>query len=405
MSAAAAVCAGALALAGGPAASAAATAPPSVTTGAVSAVTPTTASVTGTVDPNGAATTWYVQYGLETATSWTTSTAVRSAGAGSANESVTVSLTGLSPATSYRYRFVATSSAGTTDGTAGVFNTSAAPSVTTGAASAIGASSAILNGSVDAQGLATSWYFQYGLSTSYGSKTAMKLLAAGPSTTNVSQPVSGLAPHSTYHFRLVATSKAGTSFGTDFTLTTGLSVTLSASATSVVYTKFVNLSGAVASGKSGVQVTIMAERFNETSFSGIAAVTTNSGGSWSFSAQPSVRTTYEAFADGGTSSPIVVGVSPAVFLTVERSGALVTRVVGATSFAGHVLQLQRLQHGFWVTWKHVLLATGGRATFATSLPIGRTSIRMAIGPFVPGINQAGPGYLAGYSSPAIYVRK
>ena len=52
-----------------------------------------------------------------------------------------------------------------------------------------------------------------------------------------------------------------------------------------------------------------------------------------------------------------------------------------------------------MTWKHVLLGVGGRATFATAWLVGRTLVRMAIGPFVPGVNQAGPGCSPGYSSP------
>jgi hypothetical protein len=286
-----------------------------------------------------------------------------------------------------------------------VFNTSAAPAVITNAANNVTASGAVLNGSVNPEGLATTWYFEYGTTTSYGSKTPSKQMAVSPNPTDVNSTVTALAPHSTYHFRLVASSTAGKSYGSDFTFTTGLSVSLNAPSSPLTYGGFIRLSGVVASRASGVQVTIMSEPYSATSFSGIAQVTTGSGGYWQYSAQPTILTSYEAYANNGSSSPVVVSVSPAVFLTVNRSGSLTTRVVGATSFAGHVLQLQRLNRGLWVTWKHVLLVSGGRATFATSLPKGRTEIRMAIGPFVPGVNQAGPGYLAGYSPVASYYEK
>lgn len=377
-------------------------APPTATTGAVTSVLPTSAVVTGTVDPNGTATTWDVEYGLSTSTSYGSKTPAKSAGSGKTDVGVSSSLTGLAPATSYRYRIVATSSAGTTDGEAGIFNTSAAPAIVTGAASHLTASSATLNGVVNPEALATSWYFEYGTSTSYGSKTPTRSLPASPNNTKVSAAISGLAPQATYHFRVVASSSAGKSLGADFTLTTGLSVTLNTPVSTVVYGGFVNLSGAVASGQAGDHVTVMSERYNQNSFEGIAAVVTGNGGTWRYSAQPTVRTTYEASANGGASSPIVVSVSPAVYLTVNRAGRLSTRVVGAVSFASHVLQLQRLSHGLWVTWKHVLLNDNARATFFTSLPRGRTAIRMAIGPFVPGINQAAPGYLAGYSRAISY---
>ncbi|MCU1493045.1 MAG: hypothetical protein JWO62_809, partial [Acidimicrobiaceae bacterium] len=374
------------------------------TTGAVTSVQPTSAVVTGTVNPNGAATTWYFEYGLSTSTSYGAKSVAKSAGSGTADVSVSGSLTGLAPATSYHYRVVATSSAGTTQGAAGVFNTSAAPSALTEAATHLTSSTATLNGIVNSEGQATSWYFEYGTSTSYGSKTPLTSLAASPNDTNVSVSVSNLAPRTTYHFRVVATSGVGTSRGSDLTLTTGLSVTLNASVSTITYSKFVNLTGTVASGRSGDTVTVLSERFDQTSFFRIAAVVTGAGGSWSYSAQPTVRTSFEVTANGGTSSPIVVSVRPVVYLTVVAGGRLSTRVIAASSFASHVLQFQRLSHGLWVTYKHVRLDANAKATFATSLPRGQSAIRMAIGPFVPGIDQASPGYLAGYSRVVSYHR-
>jgi hypothetical protein len=378
---------------------------PNATTGSVTSVTPTSAAVTGSVNPNGTLTTWYFQYGLSTSTTYSSKTLDKSAGAGKAVVHVTASLTGLTPATSYHYRVVATSSVATVYGGSGIFNTSAAPSVVTGAASAITATSATLNGIVNPQALATNWYFEYGLSTTYGLKTAAHTLAAGPNNTSVSVGISDLTPDSTYHFRVVATSSAGTSVGVDFTLTTGLSVTLNASASTVVYGSTVDLSGKVASGLSGVLVTIENEPFNVRAFSGIASTTTASGGTWSYTAQPTVRTTFEAIASNGTSSPLIISVRPAVYLSLAASGNLSTRVEGAVSFSYHVLQLQRLSKGLWVTWKPVRLNGSAQATFSTSLPVGKTSIRMAIGPFVLGINQAAPGYLAGFSRSTTYTRK
>lgn len=383
----------------------AASAPPSVTTGAVTAVEPATVTVSGSVNPNGTATTWSFEYGLETNANYPSSTPIKSVGSGKSAVSVSASLSGLAAATSYHYRLVATSAAGKTDGSTGVFNTSAAPVVVTGGASAVGASRATFKATVDPEALATTWYFQYGTTTNYGSKTAAKTLVASPNATTVSVAVTSLLPRTTYHFRIVATSGAGTSYGADLSLTTDLSVSIGSSVSSVVYGRFVRLSGAVSNGKAGARVTVMSERFDASSFSGIASVVTGAGGSWAYSVQPVVRTTYEVFANGGTSSPVLVSVSPAVFLTVNRTGTLTTRVVGAISFAGHVLQLQRLQRGLWVTWKHVLLQAGARATFETSLPKGRTPIRMAIGPFVAGIDQAAPGYLAGYSGSTTYFQR
>ena len=96
---------------------------PSAITGPVTSVGPTTATATGTVNPGGQATTWYVEYG--TSTSYGTKTANVSAGSGTANTAVSASLTGLTPGTTYHYRVVATNSSGTARGADGIFTTSA----------------------------------------------------------------------------------------------------------------------------------------------------------------------------------------------------------------------------------------------------------------------------------------
>ncbi len=386
-------------------ANAAAPAAPSVTTGSVSAVSPNSVTVSGSVNPNGASTTWYVEYGPSGGSGFPAHTSIHDAGAGTVPEALSASLSGLSPATTYRYRFVATNSSGSVDGTAGIVNTTAAPAVVTSAASQLSASGATLNGIVNPEGATTSWYFEYGLTTSYGSRTSGRTLAQSPNNFNVSAKLSSLAPRSTYHYRIVASSVSGTTRGADAQFTTGLSVTLNTSTSEVVYGGLATLSGKVASGHSGVAVTLLGERFDQSSYSALASVSTTNGGYWSYQSRPVARTSFEASAEGGVSSPVLVGVRPAVFLSVLRSGSLLTRVVAATSFGSHVLQLQRLSHGLWATWKSVRLNSLGKAHFSTVLPIGRTTIRMAIGPFVPGIDQASPGYLAGFSRSKVYVRQ
>ena len=79
---------------------------PAAITGPVTSVGPTTATVTGTVNPGGQATTWYVEYG--TSTSYGAKTSNVSAGSGTANTAVSANLTGLTPGTTYHYRVVAT---------------------------------------------------------------------------------------------------------------------------------------------------------------------------------------------------------------------------------------------------------------------------------------------------------
>jgi hypothetical protein len=101
--------------------------------------------------------------------------------------------------------------------------TAQGPTVITGSASSITANSATLNGSVNPNGLATTYYFQYGTSTAYGQTVTPSLNSAGSGTTalNVYSPtVLNLVPNTTYHFRLVASSSAGTTPGGDQYFTT-----------------------------------------------------------------------------------------------------------------------------------------------------------------------------------------
>jgi phospholipase C len=97
-----------------------------------------------------------------------------------------------------------------------------APVVETSSATAVGQSTAVLQGSVDPEGASLSdCHFEYGTSSSYGlSVPCASLPAAGSDPVAVSANLSGLTPNSTYHLRLVATSIGGTSRGADRTFTT-----------------------------------------------------------------------------------------------------------------------------------------------------------------------------------------
>ena len=94
------------------------------------------------------------------------------------------------------------------------------PDVTTGVASSITASAATLNGTVDPNSRDTTFYFEYGTSTSYGTKTATKSAGSATTAQSESAGISGLHTGTTYHFRIVASSDAGTSTGKDSSFTT-----------------------------------------------------------------------------------------------------------------------------------------------------------------------------------------
>jgi hypothetical protein len=97
-----------------PAPASAAAAPPTATTGSPSNVGPTSATVSGTVNPNGQSTRYFFRYG--TTASYGLQTTPAGAGSGTGNVAVHAALDGLTPNTTYHYQLVSTSSAGTTDG-------------------------------------------------------------------------------------------------------------------------------------------------------------------------------------------------------------------------------------------------------------------------------------------------
>ncbi len=200
------------------AAGAAVLAAPTAITGPVSAVGGTTATLNGTVNPGGNATGWWFEFG--TSTAYGSKTSETPAGSGSANVAVSKGLTGLTPATTYHYRLVAKSSAGTSNGTDGLFTTASPPTVATGAASGVGPTVATVSGTVNPNGQPTTWLFEVGQSTSYGSRTAAQDAGSGTSARSVSAALTGLAPGRTYHYRLLATSSAGTTTGADATFVT-----------------------------------------------------------------------------------------------------------------------------------------------------------------------------------------
>lgn len=92
------------------------------------------------------------------------------------------------------------------------------PTVTTGSASP-SSTTAYLYGTVNAHGCETTYTFKYGKTTSYEGSVSG---SAGKAEFAVSAMdfVSGLAPNTTYHYRLYATNSEGTGSGSDKTFTT-----------------------------------------------------------------------------------------------------------------------------------------------------------------------------------------
>jgi hypothetical protein len=95
------------------------------------------------------------------------------------------------------------------------------PIVETQNATAITSVSATLNGSVNPNGLATTYYFEWGLTASYGNSTTTTSAGSGSAAISVTANITGLIANTPYHFRLVATNSDGSSNGSDFIFIAG----------------------------------------------------------------------------------------------------------------------------------------------------------------------------------------
>jgi hypothetical protein len=215
------VCALAIAAAGLIGASTAQAAAPTATTQAATAIAADGATLNGTVNPGGEATAYTFEYG--TNLSFGNITTIEFTGNGNSAVPVTAPLTGLSPNTTYYYRLVATNGTSTSNGVVFAFTTSGPatpPSVTTGAASAIGAFTATLSGTVNPNGRQTAFTFEYGPSETFGHITAVDNAGSAGVVQPVTLPATGLTASTLYYYRLVATNADGTTWGPTLTFTT-----------------------------------------------------------------------------------------------------------------------------------------------------------------------------------------
>ena len=195
---------------------------PTVSTSSPSNVTTTGARLNGSVNPNGASTTYHFDYG--TTTNYGQSTTATSAGSGTSSTSVNVTISGLTTGTLYHYRISATNSAGTANGNDVTFTLGSSqkppPTVNTDGATDISMTGAQLNGSVNPNGFSTSYYFEYGPTSGYGSTTPTTVAGSGTSPLSVNASLDNLNPGTIYLYRIVATSTAGTVFGPDTSFAT-----------------------------------------------------------------------------------------------------------------------------------------------------------------------------------------
>ena len=98
-----------------------------------------------------------------------------------------------------------------------------APIVATEAASPVTESGATLKGQANPHGYATTYQFEYGTTTSYGTKVPVTAESVGSGNVNVavSKAITGLKGNAFYHYRISATNAYGTTVGAGATVGPG----------------------------------------------------------------------------------------------------------------------------------------------------------------------------------------
>ncbi len=208
---------------------------PTVSTGTASiAVNGLSATLSGSANPNGAATTGWLRISDSNPGACNDAFGTRvpatggsSLGSGSTVSGFSQSASSLSPGTTYYYCAVAQNSVGTSLGTVQTFTTPSAPTVTLSPETNLLATSVTLNGTALPSTSATTAYFRYATSNpgvcndSFGTRAPSSggtSIASGAAVTPFSQSVA-LTPGTTYFVCAIATNGVGTSFGSLGTFT------------------------------------------------------------------------------------------------------------------------------------------------------------------------------------------
>ncbi|HEX7299899.1 MAG TPA: hypothetical protein VF257_12945 [Solirubrobacteraceae bacterium] len=274
----------------------------------------------------------------------------------------------------------------------------AAPTVTTGGAAQVTINSATLTGTVNPRGLSTSYYFQYGTTTAYGSRTPSTAAGKGTAAAAAAAQISGLGSNTRYHYRLVAHNSDGTTAGNDRTFTTPrqpLGLALAGSPNPVVFGGLTTLSGTLSgSGNAGRAVQLQQNPFPFTSgFANLGnAQLTDAQGAFSFTVLSVPLTTqYRVLvADRASVVSPVVTVSVQVLVRTSVTHRHVAR--GAkVRFSGTVrpavsnvpIAIQKRGHsGRWVTLTGSITRPGGNgyAVYGKTIRVKRGgSYRVYVG--------------------------
>ena len=191
-----------------------------LTSEAVKNLEPESATLAGSLKPGGLETSYFFQWGSSTA--YGNSTPEASAGAGAEKVFLQANISHLSANTTYHYRLVARNQYGTSDGEDQSFISSGAPRITNEAPTGLGHEEAVLHAKINPDELTTTYHFEYGESTTYGSEAPLggQSVGAGANPVAVSLALAKLEIGTIYHYRVIAENAIGKTVGPDQHFTT-----------------------------------------------------------------------------------------------------------------------------------------------------------------------------------------
>jgi hypothetical protein len=248
------------------------------------------------------------------------------------------------------------------------------PVARTGGTANVTPTSVVLNGRVNPKGAATTYFFQYGTTVIYGALTPSTAAGQGTKGAHVAVAVAGLAPATTYHYRIVAQSSKGLRRGKDRTFRTRrqpLGVALAATPNPIAVGGSTTLGGALTgTGNGNRQVALQSNPWPYTQgFLTVGnAQVTSATGAFAFPLlSVPMNTQYRVLM---ASRPDVVSPVVVVGTTVKATRRVkVTRGArsGRLRFAGRLtpavdgqqVLIQKLLDGIWVNRGQTTARHGG----------------------------------------------
>jgi len=284
------------------------------------------------------------------------------------------------------------------------------PGARTGGASNITFKTAMLNGRVDPNDAETTYFFQIGPTSLFGSNTAALPAGSGANPRRVSVAVGGLAPATRYHYRLVAQNRFGIRRGARRTFRTKaqpLGVTLAANPNPIAPGASTTLAGQLTgTNNANRDVVLQSNPFPYTQgfMNASNAQVTGSTGSFSFPVLTMPVTTQFrvvlARNPDKTSPIVVVGAA----LQVKTLARKVERHRHSVSvrFRGGVrpqndggrVSIQKFRNNAWVEIAHTRANDAGssKSTFRTRVRLYRSGLYRAVaetqGAYVSGAGRA-----------------